>query len=85
MASMQNDNLKKELDFFIDHQKELVEKYEGKFIVIKDQKIEGIFDTEIEAYTETQKRFELGTFIIQECISGKDVYSRTFHSRVIFP
>lgn len=81
---MQSNNLKKELDFFIEHQNELVEKYGGKFLVIKDQKIEGVFDTQIGAYTETQKRFELGTFIIQECIAGPEAYSQTFHSRVIF-
>lgn len=82
---MQNNNLKKELDFFVTNQKDLVEKYGGKFIVIKNQKVEGVFDTEIQAYTETQKRFELGTFIIQQCISGQEAYSQTFHSRVIFP
>ena len=82
---MADKNLKNELDFFIAHQQELVEKYVGKFLVIKDQKVEGVFDTEMQAYTEAQKRFELGTFIIQHCVPGKEAYTQTFHSRASFP
>jgi hypothetical protein len=80
---MKND-LQQELEYFINHQDELVKKYEGKFLVIKNQKVEGEYDTQIEAYNEAQKRFELGTFIIQQCLAGKDAYTQTFHSRVSF-
>jgi len=82
---MTTDNLKKELEFFIANQKELVQKYGGKFVVIKDQKIEGVFDAELDAYNEAKKKFELGTFIIQQCLAGKEAYSQNFHSRVVFP
>lgn len=77
-------NLQKELEYFMSHQEELVKKYDGRFLVIKDQKVEGDYDTQIEAYNEAQKRFELGTFIIQQCLAGKDAYTQTFHSRVSF-
>ena len=79
-----SNNLQKELEYFKTHQEELVKQYEGKFLVIKDQKVEGIYDTEIEAYNNAQKKFELGTFIIQQCLAGKDIYTQTFHSRVSF-
>lgn len=76
--------LAKELKYFIDNQEELVEKYKGKFLVIKDEKVIGVYDSEIEAYTEAQKENKLGTFLIQQCLPGPESYSQTFHSRVVF-
>ncbi|MCH7828466.1 hypothetical protein IH982_01190 [Patescibacteria group bacterium] len=77
--------LEKELKYFIDNQKELVAKYEGRFLVIRDQKVQGVYNTEIEAYNEAKNKFELGTFLIQRALSGKEGYTQTFHSRVSFP
>ena len=80
---MKNNNLEKEFQYFLNHQKELVKQYSGKFIVIKNQEVIGVYTTEVEAFTETQKNHELGTFLIQECKPGTDVYTQTFHSRVL--
>ncbi|MFA6992466.1 MAG: hypothetical protein WC269_04285 [Candidatus Gracilibacteria bacterium] len=80
---MENNTLEKEFQYFLDHQKELVKQYSGKFIVIKNQEIIGVYTSESEAFTETQKKHELGTFLIQECKPGTDVYTQTFHSRVL--
>lgn len=79
---MTDDYLKKQLEYFKAHQDELVKKYEGKFLVIKDQKVQDVYDTEIEAYTDAKKKFELGTFLIQQCLPGQESYTQTFHSRV---
>lgn len=76
--------LDKEFKYYQDNQKELVEKYNGKFLVIKDEKIEGVFDSQVEAYTESKKRFEVGTFLIQQCLPGASSYTHSFHSRVAF-
>ena len=76
-------NLEKEFKYFLDHQKELVEQYGDKFIVIKNQEVIGVYASESEAFTETQKKHALGTFLIQECKPGTDVYTQTFHSRVL--
>lgn len=80
---MKKNNLEKEFQYFLDHQKELVRQHGGKFVVIKNQQVIGVYDTEIQAFNETQKQHELGTFLIQECNSGAEVYTQTFHSRVI--
>lgn len=80
---MQNNNLEKEFQHFLDHQSELVKQYGGKFIVIKNQEVIGVYNSETEAFTETQKQHELGTFLIQECKPGSEVYTQTFHSRVL--
>ncbi len=74
--------LESEFQYYKDHQKELVDKFEGKFIVIKGAKVIGVYDTEIEAYEETKKIEELGTFLIQQVLPGTESYTQTFHSRV---
>jgi hypothetical protein len=76
--------LKKEFEYFLEHQDELVEKYDGKFIVISQQRVIGVYDTDEQALFETKKTHALGSFLIQKCISGKEAYTQTFHSRVSF-
>lgn len=75
--------LARELEYFKQHQQELVEKYRGKFLVIKDQMVQGFYDSEMEAYSDAKKKFELGTFLIQQCLPGLESYTQTFHSRVV--
>ncbi|MCK9426370.1 MAG: hypothetical protein M0Q21_10060 [Ignavibacteriaceae bacterium] len=73
-----------EFKYYLDHQDKLVEKYNNKFIVIKNQEVIGAFNSTTEAYEETRKEHELGTFLIQHCLPGKNSYQQTFHSRVVF-
>lgn len=75
--------LEKEFDYFVQHQDELVKEHLGKFIVIMGKKVIGAYDSELEAYSKTRKSHEVGTFLIQECQSGEDVYTHTFNSRVL--
>lgn len=76
--------LEKEFEYYLNHQKELVDLYAGKFIVIKDESVIGVYNTEIEAYTDMVKKEEVGTFLIQECQPGNENYTQTFRTRVIF-
>ena len=76
--------LEQELKYYIDHQAELVAKYNGKFLVIKDQAVVGVFDSIEVAYFQSIEKFEPGSFLIQECAPGEDSYTQTFHSRAIF-
>lgn len=75
--------LKKEFNYFIEHQDELVKKYPDKVVVIKDCKVAGVYDSEIEAINESKKVFTIGTFLVQICRPGKESYTQTYHSRVI--
>ena len=79
-----NSPLEKEFRFYIEHQDEMVEKYDGKIIVIKDGVVLGAYDDELAAITETRKTHELGTFLVQRVSPGSAAYSQTFHSRVAF-
>ncbi|GAI78516.1 unnamed protein product [marine sediment metagenome] len=75
-------NLGKEFNYYLEHQTELVEKYNGKFIVIKDGKVLGAFASALEAVEKTTEQHELGTFLIQQCEPGNASYTQTYHSRV---
>ena len=79
-----SDRLKAEFEFYLAHQDEMVEKYNGKYIVIKDRRVLGSYDDELTAVRETQKSYELGTFLVQKVSPGTEDYTQTFHSRVVF-
>ena len=76
--------LDQEFKYFLDHKNELLQQYSGKFIVIVNQKVIGAYDSEIDAYNESLKSHELGTFLIQLCAPGNESYTHTFHSRAVF-
>lgn len=76
--------LEKEFKYYIKNQKELIKKYDGKYIVIKNEKVIGSYESEIEAIEETSKIEELGTFLVQKCEPGVESYTQTFHSRITF-
>jgi hypothetical protein len=76
--------LDKEFKYYIDNQAELLKEYNGRFIVIKNETVIGNYSSEIDAYTETIKKHQLGTFLIQQCVPGNESYNQTFHSRVSF-
>jgi len=77
------DTLEKEFQYYIDHQGELVGKYRGKVIVIKDEKVIGVYDSDKEAIEKTSEKHEIGTFLVQRCEPGPNSYTQTFHSRVV--
>ncbi len=80
---MADQNLKREFDYFLSHKDELLKQYENKYIVIKAEKVIGVYDSEIEAYEKAQKENELGTFLIQLVSKDENTYNQTFHSRVM--
>ena len=76
--------LKDELDYFVANQAELVKQYAGKILVIKNKAVIGVYSNVLEAYIESQKENELGTFMIQPCENGIDAYTVTISSQEIF-
>lgn len=71
-------------NYYLAHQTELVGQYNGKHIVLVDNKVVGSFDSMEDAYNFAEANYELGTFLIQLCTPGDEAYTQTFHSRVIF-
>ena len=60
--------LEKSYDYFKSNIKDLLVKYSGEYIVIKEEKIIGHYKSFDEAYRETSIKEEIGTFIIQHCV-----------------
>jgi len=77
-------SLKKEFKYYLDNQDKLIKKYNGKVVVIKDEKVIGAYDSDFEAIEKTSEEHELGTFLVQRCEPGDSSYTQTFHSRVVF-
>ena len=80
-----DDNLDKQFKFYLEHQDAYVEQYDGKVIVLKDERVLGAYESELGAVNETRRYHELGTFLIQRVSAGDEAYTVTFHSRATFP
>ncbi len=76
--------LTQEFEYYLAHQDEIVKKYDGRYVVIKDREVIGAYADQLEAIRETQKEHDAGTFLVQLVSSGETEYSQNFHSRVAF-
>ena len=74
--------LDQEFQYYLTHQGELVQRYSGKYLVIKNETVIGVFDSEVKAVQETIKIHKLGTFLVQKCEPGIEI--QVYHSRVAF-
>jgi hypothetical protein len=74
--------LRKQFQYYLDHQDELVQRYRGKWVVIVGEEIVGDFDSELAAYAFATTGYEPGAFMIQLVTPGQESYSQTFRSRV---
>ena len=72
--------LQLEFDFYLANQAEMVAKYDGKVIAIKDSEVLGVFESDLEAVTEVQKSHPLGTFLVQRVSAGTEAYTVTIAS-----
>jgi hypothetical protein len=75
-------DLRKQFDYYVEHQDELVAQHDGRFIVIHGEAVVGDFDSELAAYAFAKEKFEAGSFMIQLVGPGEGNYTQTFHSRV---
>ncbi len=76
--------LEKEFKYYLDNQEKLVQKYEGKHLVIIGEEVVGVFSSDEEAFFDSEKKYKSGTFLIQFCERGDSSYTQSFHSRVSF-
>jgi len=72
--------LEKEFNYYVEHQEELVKQYDGKIIVLKNNKVIGVFDNELDAISELSKTHEIGTFLVHKCGPGEENYTQTFYT-----
>lgn len=74
------EGLKKDLDWYIENQQQLSQKYNGKILLVVNQQLVGAFDSMQEAYADAIKKYALGTFTLQPCSPGSDSYTLTLYS-----
>lgn len=72
--------LKKDLEWYIENQRELSEKHNGRILLIVDQRLIGAFESMQEAYAAAIKTYPLGTFTLQPCSPDSDSYTLTIYS-----
>jgi len=72
--------LKEEFQYYLNNQANLVKQYKGKFLVIVGQAVVGAYRSMKEAATNAAKKYQLGTFLIQECSEGEDAYTQEFYN-----
>ncbi len=76
--------LEAEFKWYLEHQEELLQRFEGRVLVIKGQAVIGDYATDAEAVMAARKNHEMGTFLVQRCSRGSADYTQHFHSRVSF-
>jgi hypothetical protein len=74
------DPLKKNLEWYIANQQELSAKYNGKILLIVDQKLVRAFASMDEAYTTAMATYAPGMFTLQPCSPDSDSYTLTLYN-----
>jgi hypothetical protein len=72
--------LDKEFDWYLNHQNELLKKYNGRVLVIKDENVVDDYSNYDDAYFGAVKKYELGKFLLMECTQGDEAYSQTIYT-----
>ena len=62
---MTNQVLSDLFDYYLAHQDEIVEKYNGQVVAIKDNEVLGAYPDDLTALIETEKTHEPETFLLQ--------------------
>jgi len=76
------DPLKKNLDWYVANQQELAAKYNGKILLIVEQRLVDVFDSMADAYAAALKSYNAGDFTLQPCSPDSDSYTLTLYSPV---
>ena len=70
--------LKKNYDYFNANLEQLLSQYKGRYIAIKEETVIGDYNSFEDAYNNLCEKEEIGTFIIQHCISEAEQYRMNF-------
>ena len=60
--------------WFKEHYEEFQKTYGNAFLVIKNKKVIGVYESYGQAVRETEKTEPIGTFIVQECSQSHAAY-----------
>jgi len=74
--------LKEEFKYYLDHQAELLPKYNGKYLVIVGNQVMGSYTSQDEAFYTSRKQYGAGNFLIQLCTPGDSAYTIRYYSPI---
>lgn len=62
--------LHKNEQYFTNNKLRFLKDFHGKHVILKDEKIAGVFSFKFEAEETAAKKFEKGTYVIKSCLPG---------------
>ena len=65
----------KDFEWFLKNYDALYERYGNSYLVIKQEKVIGVYDSFSKAVETTMLTEELGTFIVQKCDGSEAAYT----------
>ena len=65
-----------DFEYYLQHKEDFLKIYPNKCVIIKDQKVVGVYNTYAEAWQNASEVFEENDFHLQLCNSREDHYSR---------
>lgn len=72
-------------NFFKKNRDKIIKNHIDEYVVIKNEEVQGYFKSENDAMIAMKnKGFELGSYIIQKCVSAKDGLVVYYTQRVAF-
>lgn len=74
MAEYTETDRNRDFDYFVKNYQKLFKKYGHKFIVIKNETVVGAYDSVFNAIDTLSGKYEVGTYIIQECSGDESAY-----------
>ena len=72
----------KDFRYYLSHQNELVQKYNGKYLVLANTNVVGAYDDYADALYTSLEKYKPGTFMIQLCTPGDAAYTVRYYNRV---
>lgn len=74
--------LSEEIAFFKSIQSELARDHHGLFVVIHEESVKGVYESELKAYAFARTEIWPESFLIRKCVLPEEEFRHTFHSRV---
>lgn len=75
----------KDFNYFKENRDEIIKEHKGEFVVIKNAEVLGYYKTEENALKDMiEKEHELGSFIIQKCVTAEEDKVMYYTRRVAF-
>ena len=63
--------LEREFQYYQKNKQFFVDNYEGRYIVLVGERLLGSYASQMKAISETQKHYELGTFLVHKVVKNE--------------